>query len=72
MRIGETVRRIVGKLHCSRHASSIRARLMAERQLGVAVPGACEGLVHVHRAAEELIRTGDCGAWPVVDLDLVN
>ena len=72
VRVGEVLRRSVGKANCKRHAEQIRARLLRRRQVGVAVPGACEGLVHAQRAAEGLLRTGAYGPWVVADLDLVS
>ena len=72
VRIGEVLRRSVGKANCRRHAGQIRSQLLRRRQVGVAVPGACEGLVHTQRAAEALLRTGAYGPWVVADLDLVN
>ena len=72
VRIGEVLRRLVAKRHCARAAPAVRRALLAARQVGVAVPGVCEGLVHSQRALEELLSTGQYGAWAVVDLVLVN
>ena len=62
VRIGEVLRRLAAKRHCARAAPAVRRALLAARQVGVAVPGACEGLVHSQRALEELLSTGRCGA----------
>ena len=72
VRIGETLRRLVSKWNCTRHAPAIRRKLLEGRQVGVGVPGACEGLIHAARALEEELAAGDAGAWLVIDLDLVN
>ena len=72
VRIGEVLRRTIGKANCKRNAPTIRQSLVQRRQLGVATPGACEGLVHEARAVEHLLRTEAHGEWAVCDLDLVN
>ncbi len=70
VRIGDVLRRVVAKHNCARHAQTIRRDLLAQRQVVVCIPGACESLMHVQREVEALLQSGAHGQW--LDLDLVN
>ena len=72
IRVGEWLRKLVGKSGLKRHNVEIGKIMERYNQYGVAMPGGCEALCHARGTIEELAATGAMGALAMVDVDLVN
>ena len=72
IRIGELLRRIIGKHMAHGHRSEFSAVFGSMRQWGVGTPGGCEGLVHFRQLIEQAATDGAIDPVVCLDLDLEN
>ena len=72
VRVGDHLRRLIGKRLLVNFGAKIRKVKLEFLQFGVSVPGWAEALIHARRAVEEVAAWGGLGAVPVVDVDIIN
>ena len=72
IRVGDHLRRLVGKRLLVKFGARIRKVMLGFLQFGVSVPGGAEALIHVRHTVEEVAALGGLGAVAVVDVDLIN
>ena len=70
IRVGELWRRVIAKGITSDHKSRIQSFMLKLRQMGVAIPGGAEALIHLRAVAEEVMSSADAVA--ILDLDFKN
>ena len=72
IRVGELWRRVVAKGMVHEYRDKIQKTMLGWRQLGVALPGGAEVLVHLRSVVESALQRGDCTPVAVLDVDFKN
>ena len=72
IRVGEILRRVVGKHISQRLKDTLQPVLANMRQWGVGVPGGCEAMVHFRHLIEAAAQNGTIAPLVCMDLDLQN
>ena len=72
IRVGEVWRRLIAKGLVHEQRSQIQAFTLKCRQMGVAMPGGAEALIHLRAVAEELLASKGEQVVAVLDLDFRN
>jgi hypothetical protein len=72
IRVGDHLRRMIGKRVLIKFAGRIRELMLKFQQFGVAMPGGSEALIHARETVEQQAALGLLGPIVVIDSDLVN